>query len=707
MTWMSTFAIVARLAVGSLIASRWKTLTVGAIIAFGASLVVVGHSILETVGHSVGSSVTDSIVGDIQVYSQESKGALELMGGTGDSAGLEPLADFAEVSSLLLGLPNVAEVVPMGSSFAFAYSGTSIDKALADLRAVWTKRAQSAASAELDHVYAAKKSRVHHVLSVFGDMSGTHRIAEESAGERDQKSELVRRAQSAEFWRDFDRDPEQHLEFLENRVAPLTGDGDFLYLPCLGTDLQAFAAAFPRLQIVDGGPIPAGERGFLFSKQTYETQVKLKAARGFDRLKLALDELRQTIAGEPELQRLVRSNVASVGGLLLQLDEDRTRWLHQALQRFMKSDQPDVARLLASFFDVDDTNFHARYAFFTRELAPHMELYRIRVGDSLTLTSSSRGGYVRSASLKVYGTFEFKGLERSPEAGFYGLMDLVSFRELYGFVTPETTQEIATLRAAANVQEVARADVEAMLFGASEREERLRQLVQSAPRAAEPRPKSDAWHFSARRRADEPYDPAQLRQGTFLSAAIRVQDPSRIEQTLSAIEQAGRRASLPLKAVPWQAAAGVFGQFVTVTGWVLYAAMLVLFSVAMLVINNALLLATLQRVSEIGVLRAIGAQRGVILGMLLCESFGLGLLSAIVGASFGAVAVVLLGRLGIAATSDATMFFFSGPRLHPVLSSADVALSVLSLTLVSVIGGIYPAWLALRISPREAMGAEE
>ena len=47
-----------------------------------------------------------------------------------------------------------------------------------------------------------------------------------------------------------------------------------------------------------------------------------------------------------------------------------------------------------------------------RELAPSLELYRVRVGDSLTIKAFTKSGYVQSANLKVYGTFAFKGLEK-------------------------------------------------------------------------------------------------------------------------------------------------------------------------------------------------------------------------------------------------------------------------------------------------------
>ncbi len=60
------------------------------------------------------------------------------------------------------------------------------------------------------------------------------------------------------------------------------------------------------------------------------------------------------------------------------------------LQRELGSQESDVGKLLAAFFETDDQNFHQRYDFFYRELAPSLELYRVRIGDVLTIKAFTR-----------------------------------------------------------------------------------------------------------------------------------------------------------------------------------------------------------------------------------------------------------------------------------------------------------------------------
>jgi ABC-type antimicrobial peptide transport system permease subunit len=140
---------------------------------------------------------------------------------------------------------------------------------------------------------------------------------------------------------------------------------------------------------------------------------------------------------------------------------------------------------------------------------------------------------------------------------------------------------------------------------------------------------------------------------------------------------------------------------------VLYTAVIIIFLVALIIINNALVMATLERVREFGTLRAIGAQRRFIWSMLVLESVVTGILFGVIGILLGTLVVSWLGHRGIPAWNDIVTFFFSGPRLYPELSSKNLGLALIIVLVVSVISSTYPAWIAMRVSPRQAMQSEE
>src|SRR6202030_3572326 len=115
------------------------------------------------------------------------------------------------------------------------------------------------------------------------------------------------------------------------------------------------------------------------------------------------------------------------------------------------------------------------------------------------------------------------------------------------------------------------------------------------------------------------------------------------------IGEVSKSEGLDLRAVTWQKAAGNLGQFVFVAKAALYFAVFIIFAVALVIINNAVMMATLQRVREIGTMRAIGAQRGFVLALVLLETLLLGVAFGSVGTLFGALGVKWLGRAGIPA----------------------------------------------------------
>jgi ABC-type lipoprotein release transport system permease subunit len=285
-------------------------------------------------------------------------------------------------------------------------------------------------------------------------------------------------------------------------------------------------------------------------------------------------------------------------------------------------------------------------------------------------------------------------------------MDMVSFRELYGFLTAEKQKEIDALKAAAGAKDVERDKAEEELFGAKDTSART---VEATATPGLPKVEGEGMGAKLRREdlVDKVFDPKELGNGVVLNAAVILNDPNKIDQTIAAIQKAGKDSGEPLKAVSWQQASGFIGQMVGAMHGILSVLILIIFTVALVIINNALVMATLQRVPEIGTLRAVGAQRRFVLAMLVIEALVVGVLFGALGAGLGAVFTAVLHSIGIPAWNDVVSFFFSGPRLHPALGAANIVAALVIVFLVSAISSLYPAWLAMRVTPRQAMQTEE
>jgi len=112
--------------------------------------------------------------------------------------------------------------------------------------------------------------------------------------------------------------------------------------------------------------------------------------------------------------------------------------------------------------------------------------------------------------------------------------------------------------------------------------------------------------------------------------------------------------------------------------------------IAVLSIINTMLMSVTERRIEFGVLRANGWSRRHILGLVTYESGLLGVVGGVLGAFFG-----------WAATFAINWSFPERVNLHagPGLLLFSIAFSIT----LGVLGGLYPAWFAARLSPMEAI----
>jgi ABC-type lipoprotein release transport system permease subunit len=285
-------------------------------------------------------------------------------------------------------------------------------------------------------------------------------------------------------------------------------------------------------------------------------------------------------------------------------------------------------------------------------------------------------------------------------------MDLMSFRDLYGYLTADKKEELAKLKEASGVKNVERADAEDALFGEGSGDT----LVASATPGLIDDNAQFQGSLDKLRTADlaqRVYSQEEIEKGVVLSAAIMLKDPEQLQQTLLELQKSAKAAGLPLRVVSWQQASGLIGQFVLVAKLVLYFAVFIIFIVALVIINNAMMMATLRRVREVGTMRAIGAQRSFVLGMVLVETLLLGLVFGATGAAVGSIVMKLLGSSGIPANNEALYFFFSGPRLYPTLSAGNLIAAFVIVLFVSTLSTFYPAFLATRVSPLKAMQTDE
>jgi ABC-type antimicrobial peptide transport system permease subunit len=268
-------------------------------------------------------------------------------------------------------------------------------------------------------------------------------------------------------------------------------------------------------------------------------------------------------------------------------------------------------------------------------------------------------------------------------------------------MSEEMKAELNSIRDEVNTQDVDRENAEDALFGGNDSLEN--DIEDDTFNALD---SNEGERFS-HAMLDTTFDSKDIDNGLAIHAAI-ILEPG-VDQLLAKaeIEKAVTKHKLGLQVVGWEEASGLIGQFIVVLRVVLYIAIFIIFLVALVIINNSMVMATLERVTEIGTMRAIGAQQNFIMKLFLLEITILGIFSGLLGSGIGFVTIQWLGQVGIPAPSRQLIFLFSGPRLFPTISIEHILIALAVVLTVSLISTLYPARIATRIEPVTAMQAKE
>ena len=260
-------------------------------------------------------------------------------------------------------------------------------------------------------------------------------------------------------------------------------------------------------------------------------------------------------------------------------------------------------------------------------------------------------------------------------SGVANLVDMDSFHYLYGATTVAQRDEMDAMRKASGAVDIQR-DAEDFLFG-------------DAPNTKQNR--------------DCSRDPTRCDRK---ECAVILNDPKNIGEASTSSTNSWDRI-LPFQAIDWKSASGLLGQLAALSRVILWVALTIIFAVSIVIINNAMMMATLERIAEFGTLRAIGGQRGLIFRMLIFESLMTVLVATAVAATIATLSFAYFQSTGIPAGNEITRFLFSGSRLYPTLGAIHLISGALTALFIGLFTTIYPAFIALKTSPLGAMtGAE-
>ncbi len=207
-------------------------------------------------------------------------------------------------------------------------------------------------------------------------------------------------------------------------------------------------------------------------------------------------------------------------------------------------------------------------------------------------------------------------------------------------------------------------------------------------------------------------EPAEAEQPELVSSGpwhyilLKIENPKRITETVLRLNLWFRSQDIRAQAGDWEAAAGPFATTADVIRTVFNVAIIIIGVVAIIIMMNTLVISVIERTTEIGTMRALGAKKSFVWRMFLYETLAITVVFGIIGIGLALVIVGILNAIGIPANNTFLQILFAGDELHPKIAPLSILTSIVVVSVIGLLAHIYPVSLALKIQPVRAIGAK-
>ena len=183
---------------------------------------------------------------------------------------------------------------------------------------------------------------------------------------------------------------------------------------------------------------------------------------------------------------------------------------------------------------------------------------------------------------------------------------------------------------------------------------------------------------------------------------IKLKDSSKTQSVIKTLNDWFKEEGISARAVNWERGMAMYYSAIEGTR-ILFITMLAILSVVVLiVIMNTLVVAVMQRSSEIGTMRAIGAKKGFVRKIFFAESFFMSCVGVLIGLVLALIAAAVVNAFDIR-VGDILAAMFGGKQIRVSISIGSAVWTMAAMLLAGLAANWYPVRLALKISPLEAI----
>lgn len=308
------------------------------------------------------------------------------------------------------------------------------------------------------------------------------------------------------------------------------------------------------------------------------------------------------------------------------------------------------------------------------------------IKDSMVLMGYSNDNSMSDVRLGVKGIIKYKALNTI--WGNFVLTDIESFRQCLGYFaasekTMTLSKEDKELLNTENLDALFSEDVSVEDFSGESKAEKEEIQTVAAETA-----------------------PVDLDAGAYNMVLVKINKGVKLDDAVKMLNTVLEKEKLGTRAITWKKAIGSLGSMAVLIKGALFVFVMFLFFVAIIIIVNTLSMAAIERTSEIGMMRAVGASKGFIRSMFLAETGFLSFFFGGLGIVSGLIVIKLICLFHITTNNDILQLLYGGDMFHPLVTLPDLGLAVVQLALVTIIAVIYPIKVASGITPLDAISRD-
>lgn len=176
-----------------------------------------------------------------------------------------------------------------------------------------------------------------------------------------------------------------------------------------------------------------------------------------------------------------------------------------------------------------------------------------------------------------------------------------------------------------------------------------------------------------------------------------------LKDTAQTAAVAGALQSSQYQVVSWQEMNVMMTQIQDMSSSFMVVIYLIVLGITATVIINTLVMAVFERTREIGILAAMGMRPGRIMAMFFAESALLTVGGIIIGLILGGLMVAYATNIGFYIGNFGIEGFMLRDRIYAHLTANDAISLIITAFVVSLLAALYPAILAARLEPVEAL----